>query len=175
MLIAGSYVAWRGACSVWEGYVSSGWPKTVGTVQQSHIDRSSKPIISYSYSIDGHPYQGSTYDTSWFWRLESSRRIVSEHPSGSQPSVYFSPSDPTKSLLLTGLHLGSFQGTIIGTFMMSFGFLFCAMAYLGPKYGRKSSSGRYYSFDNNSPVALFGALGLFAIASQGILIWLLVR
>jgi len=175
LTFTGVYVVWQGGCSVWKGYVSSGWPKTVGTIQQSHIASSSKPIIIYSYSVDGRSYIGYEYDTSWFWRLKSSRQIVNDNALGSQQPVYFSPSDPADSLLLTGVHPGSFQGVIIGTLMLSVGFLFCTIAYLAPKYGRISPSGRSYNFDNNSPVALIFALGMLAIASQCILIWLLVR
>jgi hypothetical protein len=174
LTFAGGYVVWEGGCSVWKGYVSSGWPKTVGTIEQSHAS-SSKPIIVYTYSVDGRSYVGSEYDTSWLWRLTSSSQIVIDHPLGSQQPVYFSPSNPAESLLLTGVHPGSFQGVIIGTLMLSVGFLFCTTAYLAPKYGRISPGGRSYNFDNSSPVALIIALGILAIATQGILIWLLVR
>jgi hypothetical protein len=169
-LVLGSWAIWWGACSVFEGYSSSSWPQTMGTIQESSIGRA--PVIIYDYTVDGHAYHGSKIESRVTWNSETSREVVSAYPSGSQRPVYYSPSRPDQSILITGIHRGSFFGLVLGTIILSFGALFGAMAYLAPKYG-VTHGGRTYSFGDDSPAAPVVIFGMIAIFLQfGLLFWI---
>ena len=168
-LFFGGWALWWGAASVFEGYVSSTWPRTTGTIQESRIGRI--PVVIYVYKIGGHAYRGSRVSTRGAWNDATSREIVAAYPVGSQRPVYYSPSDPGSSILIAGVHRSSFFGLVLGTIILSFGALFGTMAYLAPKYG--TFGGRSYSFDNSSPAAAVAAFGMIAIFLQfGLLFWI---
>jgi hypothetical protein len=178
-LFFGGWAIWWGACSVFEGCVSSTWPKTICTIQESRLviapgphGNGWTPRIIYTYTVDGHSYRGSKIDTRGAWNDNLSRHVVDAYPTGSQRPVYYSPSDPSRSILVNGIHSSSFFGLVLGTIILSFGALFGAMAYLAPKYG--TYNGRSYTFDDDSPVGLFAILGIVAILCQfGLLFWIL--
>jgi hypothetical protein len=184
-LVLGSWAIWWGASSVFEGYVSSTWPQTMGTIQESRIasswssggphgggGTSYHPVITYAYTVDGHAYSGSRINTRGAWNSGTSSEVVAAYPVGSQRPVYYSPSDPGNSILVTGVHRSSFFGLVLGTIILSFGALFGAMAYLASKYGTPGS--RSYSFDDDSPAAPVAIFGMIAIFCQfGLLFWIL--
>lgn len=181
----GCWAIWWGARSVFEGYVSSTWPQTTGTIQESRIDSfwssigtrgggrtGHAPVVIYTYTVDGRSYRGSKIDTRGTWNYKSSRQIVDAFPLGSQRAVYYSPANPENSILIVGVHRSSFFGLVLGMLILSFGTLFGTLGYLAPKYGH-SASGRYYTFDKNSPVMPITMFGIFAIMCQfGLLFWI---
>jgi len=184
-LFFGCWALWWGACSVFEGYVSSTWPHTIGTIQESRIDSCRSPVgshggggtgytpvIIYAYTVDGHSYRGSKINTRGAWNYETSREVVDAYPLGSQRPVYYSPSAPGNSILVKGVHRSSFFGLVLGMIILSFGAFFGAMGYLAAKYGH-SASGRSYTFDDDSPAVPIAWIGMIAIMCQfGLLFWL---
>jgi hypothetical protein len=169
-LVLGGMSLYYGSASVWEGYASTHWPQTTGTIQQSSIGR--QPIITYTYIVDGHPYQNSRIDTRWAWNDETTRQIAAAYPLGSQRTVYYSPSTPSDSLLINGLHRRSFFGLILGTLILTFGALLGGTGYLAPIYGF-SPNGRTYTFANNSPIVPIVVVGAILIAAQfALLFWM---
>jgi hypothetical protein len=168
-LVLGGWATWWGARSIFEGYVSSSWPQTTGTIQESSLGRI--PAVIYVYKIGGHAYRGSRISTRGAWNDATSREIVAAYPVGSQRPVYYSPSDPSNSILIAGVHRSSFFGLVLGAIILSFGALFGTMAYLAPHYG--SFGGRSYSFDDSSPAAAIAGFGMTAIFFQfGLLFWI---
>ncbi len=178
-LVLGGWAIWWGAGLVFVGYVSSTWPHTTCIIQESRIDSSHvskgtsySPVINYTYTVDGHTYQGSRINSRGHWDYAASRQVVDAYPVGSQRPVYYSPSAPASSILITGVYRSSFVGLVLGTLILSVGTLFGTIGYLAPKYGH-TVSGRTYTFDDDSPVALIAPLGMIAIMCQfGLLIWL---
>jgi len=169
-LVLGGWAIWWGACSVFEGYNSSSWTQTTGTILESSVGR--EPVIVYAYTVDGRSYQGSKISTRGAWNSETSRAVVGAYPLGSQRPVYYSPSAPSNSILIKGLHRSSFFGLVLGTIILSFGALLGAMAYLAPKYGT-THSGRSYSFGDDSPAAPVAIFGMVTIFCQfGLLFWI---
>lgn len=87
------------------------WPSADGTVISGEVAvvhstkgaSKSKPIIRYSYSVDGQEYESDRYSStvargSSFWAKE----VVDQHPAGSAIKVYYNPENPAKSLLDRG-------------------------------------------------------------------------
>jgi uncharacterized protein DUF3592 len=181
LAIAGCFGILWGTYVVYEAWVSESWPHTTGTIQESRVDSSLSsgshgggisysPVVTYAYTVDGRSYVSSKIDASLFWGPKSSRQIVDAFPLGSQRPVYFSPSNPGDSMLLTGLHSRSFQAMVLAALLASVAILFATVAYLAPKYGKKEPDGSYF-FDTKSPVTKFGLIGMAAIACQFILLW----
>jgi hypothetical protein len=182
-LIFGSLAMWWGVTSVFEGYVSSTWSKTTGTIQESHIDRtwssgpprggsgySYTPAIVYAYTINGQTYRNSKIGTREAWNAETSQQVINAYPLGSQRSVYYSPSDPVQSMLMPGLHRASFFGIILGLLIFSFGAFFGTIGYVASRDSTYDSGA--YSFDWNSTPGR--GIGFLAIACEfGLLFWVL--
>lgn len=85
------------------------WPSADGTVISGEVaivhstKGASKPIIRYSYSVDGKEYESDRYSStvargSSFWAKE----VVDQHPAGSAIKVYYNPENPSKSVLDRG-------------------------------------------------------------------------
>lgn len=187
-LALGGWAIWWGACAVYEGYVSSTWPQTTGIIQESRIESSRlpsvphgggggtgyHPVIIYAYSVDGHPYHGSRINTRGAWNYRTSRQVVEAYPPGSKRPVYYSPSAPGNSILITGVHRSSFFGLVLGALILSFGALFGTLAYMAPKYAASYMGPRSYSFGDDSPAARIAAFGMLGIMCQfGLLFWIL--
>jgi hypothetical protein len=170
VLVFGAWAIWWGAGSVFEGYVSSSWPQTTGTIQESRAGRTR--VVIYAYTVDGHSYQGNKISTRGAWNSGTSQKVVDAYPVGSQRPVYYSPTVPGNSILITGVHRSSFFGIILGTIILSFGALTGIVAYLAPTYG--TWDGRSYNFAGNSPVTPIILSGIVAIMCQfGLLFWIL--
>jgi len=93
------------------------WPKTTGHIVESRVlyptgfdgqsirerEYSGKMDIQYQYSVSGRKYNSNRY---WvFGTLPVNAeldRIVSEHPVGSETTVYYNPSDASESCLAQG-------------------------------------------------------------------------
>jgi hypothetical protein len=185
MTVAGILTIYWGVNILLKAWRSSSWPHTTALIQESRLESHSSsgphgggtgytPIVTYSYTVDGHSHLSSRIRGGSFWNLKSSRQVVAAYPAGSRRTVYYSPSDPDDSLLLTGVHSQSFEGIVLGTLIMSFGIFLGTIAYLAPKYGTVSPSGRSYSFDNDSPMAAFIWVGLIVIMCQFLLLWVLL-
>ena len=181
-LLFGCVAMWWGIHSVSKGFESSNWPQVVGTILESRLtaSRGSKgtsyaPDIVYGYTVNGQSYQRSRIDTRPGWDYDSSQAVVNAYPAGSQRTVYYCPTDPSDSILMKGLHPGSFFGIVLGTMIFTFGGMFGAIAYLAAEDPDYEGTGTY-SCDYNSPVALVGAIGIIAIMLQfGVMFLLLIR
>ena len=169
---------WSGACSVYEGYVTSTWLQAPGTIQESRIGNPNSsgrgniaPFIEYTYTVEGRSYHGSRIDTRGAWNFDTGLQVVDAYPSGSQRPVFYSPSAPGNSILIRGIHRGSFFGLGLGTIILSIGALFGTMAYLASIYG--TYTGRRYTFDDDSPAVPVAIFGIIAILCQfGLLFWI---
>lgn len=87
------------------------WPSTGGTVISGEVaivhsskgSSKSKPVIRYSFAVDGVEYESDRYSSiiargSSFWAKE----LVDKHPAGSAITVYYNPENPVKSVLDRG-------------------------------------------------------------------------
>jgi len=95
-----------------EAWESGKWPSTEGTVLSADVQTKGfgtkikyVPAITYEYQVDGHKYSGNrTRIGSYGFGSESDASdYVSEHSVGDRVSVYYQPSDPSRSLLEAGM------------------------------------------------------------------------
>lgn len=87
------------------------WPSAGGTVISGEVAivhsskgaSKSKPVIRYSFVVDGVEYESDRYSStmargSSFWAKE----VIDKHPAGSSITVYYNPENPAKSVLDRG-------------------------------------------------------------------------
>jgi len=87
------------------------WPSIEGSVISGSVETShgskgaskSKPVIHYSFSVNGVEYKSNRYSStvargSSFWAKE----VIDRHPAGSAITVYYNPDDPSNSMLDPG-------------------------------------------------------------------------
>lgn len=87
------------------------WPSTGGTVISGEVAivhstkgaSKLKPVIRYSYTVDGVEYESDRYSStvargSSFWDKE----VINKYPAGSAITVYYNPENPAKSVLDRG-------------------------------------------------------------------------
>jgi hypothetical protein len=125
----------------------------------------------YAYSVNGQSYAGAQiYPGISWWSRQGSQQAVASYPPATQHAVHFFPDDPSEAFLETGLHPKAFQKLILGSFLLSFLVIFCAAAYLMPKYGVKQPDGSYW-LGFESPVTRGLCFGLLLVALQFVLFW----
>ncbi len=113
-----------------EAFQSTSWPTTSGKIESSHIhlytagrsrNTSYLPEITYTYTVAGQNFTGTTISPGHWWGYVSSSNAVERFPRGATRPLSYLPTDPSRALLDPGLHPGNF-----GHFIM--GMIFCTLA-----------------------------------------------
>jgi len=147
---------------VGEAFSSSGWPHTTGhilssTIQSSHSSSahatSHTPVVSYSYSVAGHDYTGSTISPGRGWAAWSAYATMRRYQPGYDAQVYYSPTDPSRSLLEPGLGLVNFDWFLWGAGIFFIGLPFV----LNPGGGRGATTNADGSV-NSAPNSAAGCI-----------------
>ena len=89
---------------------SSSWPSTVGTITSSRVvaatfgkNTSYRPEVRYRYSVNGTMYENNRVGLLGPGVLGSEvQRVVARYPTGSSVRVFYPPSSPARSALVTG-------------------------------------------------------------------------
>lgn len=111
-VLAGFYVGFR-ALKAWRLYrACENWIPIAGRVTKSEVEHthgmegesdSYTPLITYTYQLMGENYEGNRIsfgsDGSSSGKRKKAERVVARHPLGSQPTIYYAPDDPSKSVL----------------------------------------------------------------------------
>lgn len=90
---------------------AASWPVVQGTITRSEVEavRSKgikyEPKLAYTYSVDGHPYEGSKYRRSSFRSSDSgyAEEVVARYPVGARVPVYHRPGQPSEAVLQPGV------------------------------------------------------------------------
>jgi len=102
----------------WElavGYSSKQWPGTNGVITSASIQRQHglhhgnvySPNISYDYQVAGVAYAGTRIRFGMTLSAErEAQAAVNRYPPRQQVRVFYSPADPAKSVLETGISIG---------------------------------------------------------------------
>jgi hypothetical protein len=111
---------------VWQAaQKSKAWPATPGYITKAELfwvrgGRSAhpKPVIEYTYPINGVPYTGNriAFEYAHVYSREEVEAILQRFPVGSQPLVYYDPDELQDSTLEPkhrGLTLGLFVNLIL--------------------------------------------------------------
>ncbi len=87
---------------------SKTWPSTPGHITKAELvwvrgGRSAhpKPVITYTYSVDGVPYTGDriAFEYAHVHARDEVEAILQRFPTGSSPPVYYDPARPQDSAL----------------------------------------------------------------------------
>ena len=89
---------------------AASWAETAGTVLSTAIKvgrvgqtRSEIPVVIYTYSVDGRPYQSYRLragdDTGQIRVIGDASRTLERYPVGSNVTVYYDPEDPANAAL----------------------------------------------------------------------------
>lgn len=111
---AGAWTTWRQGSDLAKARASRGWPCAVGRVVRSEVTRESYamgeteqvqvPAIEYVYTTSGRDWYGRT--VSFAPRLYTTFRgraedVCRRYFTGAEVTVYYDPSDPSRSCLET--------------------------------------------------------------------------
>jgi hypothetical protein len=110
------------------------WPSTEGTVISGEVatvhsskgSSKSKPVIRYSFAVNGVEYESDRYSStmvrgSSFWAKE----VVDKYSAGSTIKVYYNPENPVKSVIDRGFQKDDLWMTLLS--LAIFMFLFYAL------------------------------------------------
>jgi len=129
-----------GGCGIWldaqglgdviEAFQSASWPSSQGIILKSEVETSSghrgtnyTPHIKYTYTTGKQILLGETISPGRMWTRTSAYEAVQRFPTLTHAEVYYSPSDPKRSVLENGLHPANFG-------QLGFGLIFLAMSVL---------------------------------------------
>ena len=115
------------------GDTSSTWPSCPGTVLESKVvvhhysgggahgssHTTYSPEITYSYTVSEKQYTGNRYSYG-ATANENAHKVVRNHPVGSEVKVFYSPSQPGRSVLTPGVQQSAYHICI-------FGLVFCTI------------------------------------------------
>jgi hypothetical protein len=152
------------------------WPTTEATIRTAEMGRhrgskgstTYSPDVSYDYSVDGSHYTGTKVA---FGMMSSSssyaRGVLQHYRVGAKVPVYYSPTNPAKAVLETGIHGGTWICFGVGTVFALFGIMFLQMVKQQPASDQTSSAAVSDGKQMNAPPKLMGVIvclfGLFAI------------
>jgi len=103
-----------------EGTVSGGRIEkkrsTSGSGRQRRTSTTYRPIIDYTYAVNGKQYSGSGYDRAGVSSSShrSAQKVLDRFPKGSTCKVYHDPDAPAKSVLVKRLSVLFIIFTIVG-------------------------------------------------------------
>jgi len=169
---------WHGLNDAMEASQSATWPTTTGKIVSSTVVKSGgnrgtsyKPAITYAYTVAGQNYSGTTISPGRYWVSASAYQAVHQFPVGSNPTIFYSPSDPAKSVLVAGLRGINFGTTVMGLLICTFASVFGVVGF-GALRGKTDRSGAMVMAPGSvsSRLALFLTLAVFA--EVGLLIYL---
>ena len=130
--IIGISVLGYGLSMLINGYATSTWPTTEATIIQCKIEHKRvksnsnrgmtnvfMPKIEYNYSVDGKGYTGNRIRVvDYSVSHGQSQVILDSYPVDSTVQVYYSPTEPEKSVLVPGIPHSSYLVCSIGLFFM---------------------------------------------------------
>lgn len=114
------------------GYESTKWPTCQGEIIYSSVRKiksarygtSYKPDITYKYSVNNKSFTGNRIRTLSpnYKSAESAQEKTNLYPVGSKIAIYYHPQAPDKSLLIVGIHQGSYVILAFGLLLLLTGF-----------------------------------------------------
>ena len=113
-----------------KAHSSRSWPSVIGIIQSSDIgslgprdkDTSYKPVIRYSYTVNGNDFSTSVICfglESYSGSIDFAEGYVGKYPSGKRVDVFYNPFSPSIAVLEPGVSPRSF-------IPIQFGFMFVA-------------------------------------------------
>lgn len=124
--------------TLYQAYTSTGWPTTNGRITESKVGwtmvgarGTSRPVayhhLRYDYEVGGQPYRGTRAQ---FFSDSGVDKDVARYPSGSEVTVYYSPDNPSKSVLIPGIYTTSPSGWTVPSIYILLSALSSALALL---------------------------------------------
>ena len=137
--LGGAYIIADSLESTWTGWNSSNWPKVEGTILESKVTFTTRterreydtsrrdqdeyktidtfyPTVTYEYELKGRKYEGTriiSCDSGMTSDKASSE--TKKFPAGAKTTVYYTPKDPSWSVLVPGVTSTSLLGIFAGS------------------------------------------------------------
>ena len=163
--------------SVAEGWQSSSWPTTTGTITSANIrvshgqhGSSLIPEVSYAYAVSGATFTGTVIAPRLWGDASSAHAVMRDFPVGSHPLVHYSPAGPGRAVLIPGLHFQTFARLLFGLVPFTLAGTIGGLDLLGAFYGIDSDE----TITNGSPLlvpALLGFAAFFLEIGALVILW----
>ncbi|CAN5429313.1 hypothetical protein BH10PLA2_BH10PLA2_33050 [soil metagenome] len=140
-LLVGAVALLLGGRNAWLAQECLTWPSISGVIVASEIeahDEMTAAKIRYEYVVEGKILEGRAVSFGDVGSSDSShaQAIVKKYPVGTQVSIFYEPSNPTRSVLEPGLNLGLLLVPAVGAIFLIVG---SVLAFIIP---RLAASGR---------------------------------
>ena len=134
------YAGWRDYCLA---KATVDWPSTAGEIVSSEVVGSYtdsvksywavRPVVRYVYNVDGQQLEGDRLTLGLRQRdsqrsEEDAQATIAKYPQGQQVRVFYSPNDPTQSVLEPGAPNGLLVPILIGMLIVGFATTFVVSA-----------------------------------------------
>jgi len=116
-----------GARDVEEAFDSPSWPHAIGRINLSTVvaeRRGYTAQVGYDYEVGGRTYTSSVVAPGQWWSSHSAFAVTDRFPRGKEVPVFYSSTNPSRSLLEPGLNLASFDTFLVGLMLAAVGFPF---------------------------------------------------
>lgn len=176
ILAGGTYLLLLGIADIKEASASAAWPSVQGLVRQAIPPKESAIFVSrneftlaYTFQVNDTRYTSHAIYPHLLWQRSSVLQMLKAYSPGSAVTVYYSPTDPAKSCLLSGLRAGVFQRLIMALLVLTLGILFAASALLAPRDA--VMTGGSITFRKGSLGSKTMGYSFWALIVFGLLLW----
>jgi len=165
-LVGGGFGVWKlteGTKALASAWQSASWPSVTGQIADARIDFQGRrhpiisPVVKYVYVVNATTYHGSEVMPGRFWSNSSAHEIMVHFHTGGGVPVYYSATDPSRSLLVPGLHVVNFATFLIGLFTFTFMLPFGLAGIFGVRDGADS-----LTYPERSPLGTIAAFCILA-------------
>jgi hypothetical protein len=125
--------------------------------------------VNYTYVVAGTTRIGSVITPGRYWSNQSAQDAMLKYPQGSRPLVFYSPDDPSRTLLVPGLHFQNFWIFFVGLFVITFTLPF-GMAGI---FAIPAEDGNSLTFSDDSPWGMLMLIFLLASFAELFVLFLL--
>ncbi len=123
---------------------SEAWPTTTGRVLATSVNpfekeggTSYQPVVNYEYEVGGQSFTGEAtwQDLDSYPSQYLAERVLWAYPTGGAITVYYNPREPSRSVLVPGIHdLLGYMAMIAGELILGGMFVWVTLRWLGQRW-----------------------------------------
>lgn len=130
LFIVGVFIVFFG---IYYNYIvskTSDWPAVEGVIEKSYVDKyysdgksRYRAKVSYVFKVSQSEYKGSRVSYGNIVNKKYANKVVEKYPQGEIVKVYYSPTDPSDSVLEPGANIVVMAYPVLGVIFVCFSLL----------------------------------------------------